>query len=602
VAGAWTAAMADQKEFNVIQFGRSDGADTGPGYWPATPAPPKKVPGAAADAARRTKPSMARLAEDDPRFVEWKVKLGILLKQELSPSPHEGNAWLVNFPRGYWLYEKSNKTWVSGYPIKSKLFRTPQEFAFHLIWLSSTSKDYKDCCCPYCNFQSAPKPVVVELDTPSLPHVESLAKPEKVQPKTTQAPIPITGQTQQQATVARPVAAKPSVPANQASAPVQVQPKVQHQQQLHMRPQTQSPMQRQSPAQIQPQHQAPTQSNPQPQAQPQPQPQPQAQAQAQANIVWSLRSPLVFRAGELVWFNNGASWRLGIIAASSQTAHELLPIGHGMVHRPNVVKPPEDMRPFYAFSVPFVTIPDLKDKVFDDIPWESTIHALGNDTGKRDVFALDASKMAATKIDYSYSTWSPVSQDQKTIFYYGCFLGAERIEIGDALRLRKLPASLMAGETAVMGLRNIFVSEEQGGLLFRGHLYVLCKDASKNIVPPEQLPIALRDELKWRQSTASKNNTYQYSLIKENVILNERSIKGRFYPTHRLMPILDPGSFNQIVASGHVNEQVIPQLNNRMEAGMGRYIGRKRNRIDTLGPCVAHGSRLALEGHVKEDV
>lgn len=30
---------------------------------------------------------MIRLAEDDPRYVEWKVKLGIILKMELSPNP-----------------------------------------------------------------------------------------------------------------------------------------------------------------------------------------------------------------------------------------------------------------------------------------------------------------------------------------------------------------------------------------------------------------------------------------------------------------------------------------------------------------------------------
>lgn len=41
----------------------------------------------AAEKAPRTKPQMVRLAEDDPRFVEWRVKLGILLKQELCPNP-----------------------------------------------------------------------------------------------------------------------------------------------------------------------------------------------------------------------------------------------------------------------------------------------------------------------------------------------------------------------------------------------------------------------------------------------------------------------------------------------------------------------------------
>lgn len=85
----------DTKDFDVVRIARSDGVDTGPGYWPVvTPTPAaanatKKAgkEATAADKAPRTKPQMTRLAEDDPRFVEWRIKLGILLKQELSPTP-----------------------------------------------------------------------------------------------------------------------------------------------------------------------------------------------------------------------------------------------------------------------------------------------------------------------------------------------------------------------------------------------------------------------------------------------------------------------------------------------------------------------------------
>lgn len=85
--------MAETKDFDVIRIARSDGADTGPGYWPVVPATAAAaVKKTAKDAAvpektPRAKPQMTRLAEDDPRFVEWRVKLGILLKQELSPNP-----------------------------------------------------------------------------------------------------------------------------------------------------------------------------------------------------------------------------------------------------------------------------------------------------------------------------------------------------------------------------------------------------------------------------------------------------------------------------------------------------------------------------------
>lgn len=88
------AAMADTKDFDVIRICRSDGADTGPGYWPVTAPPTGAAKKASTEKAPRQKPQMARLSEDDPRFAEWKVKLGILLKQELSPNP-EGKSCVI---------------------------------------------------------------------------------------------------------------------------------------------------------------------------------------------------------------------------------------------------------------------------------------------------------------------------------------------------------------------------------------------------------------------------------------------------------------------------------------------------------------------------
>lgn len=92
--------MSDTKEFDVIRIARSDGADTGPGYWPTASTPLKKIAGkevAVSDKSPRVKPQMTRLAEDDPRFIEWRIKLGILLKQELSPNPEGEFAPVVVF-------------------------------------------------------------------------------------------------------------------------------------------------------------------------------------------------------------------------------------------------------------------------------------------------------------------------------------------------------------------------------------------------------------------------------------------------------------------------------------------------------------------------
>ncbi|RSM09053.1 hypothetical protein CDV31_007915 [Fusarium ambrosium] len=634
-------ATTELKEFDVIRVARTDGSDTGPGYWPVTapPATTKKLKDATTtEKTPRTKPQMIRLTEDDPRFVEWKVKLGILLKQELCPNPDEGNPWLVQFPRGYWLYEKSKHLWVSGYPIKAKLFKSPQEFAVHLIWLLSTSMDYRDCCCAHCNAFNLAK---IGAATDELIITHEPPKVEKIPPKVTPVPLPpIPGRPQPKANNAgsRQSSVQPTptttaqnspvpIPTATHQPPAQPQPQVQRQpqpqpvqpqqqiqppsqQQNQPPPQQQQQQQQQQPQQQQLQHQHQPQPQPQPQPQLQPPPQPQAQAQAQAQpspqvqpqpIQWALKSAVLFRAGELVWYQNGNTWRLGVIAASANGRHEVMPIGHGIVQQNNVSKTDGDMRPFYAFTVPPVTLPELKDKEFDGVPWEPLLKGAA-DGNRREMIALDASKMAAVKIDYSYSLWSPLSEDpnSKPVTYYGCFFGAERVEIGDAMRLRSLPAELnVPAETGVLGLRFIFTTKDfPGNVFFRGHIYQLVTEDKPNIVRDEHLPIALRLESQWRHSVGAQR--WRYALVKENVVFKEQSIRGRFYPTQRLMPILNPAEFRDAVSKGRVDD-LYAHLNNRMD-GTGRYLGRKVNRIGTLGASVTHTARLNMEPFIREEL
>ncbi|KAK7397800.1 hypothetical protein QQX98_012834 [Neonectria punicea] len=651
--------MTELKEFDVIRVARSDGADTGPGYWPTTapvPVSTTKKPtkdAASSEKAPRTKPQMVRLTEDDPRFVEWRVKLGILLKQELCPNPDgkpnmesvtgteltelaEGNPWYVQFPRGYWLYEKSKHLWVSGFPIKAKLFKSPQEFAVHLIWLLSTSMDYGDCCCAHCNAGNVAKGAAAAEESLIITH--EAPKNEKLPLKVTPVPLPqIPGQPVQKHIGAAPrptsTQSTPATTAQNSPAPVAMQPQAQAQ----PRPQSQPPVQppvhpspQPSPqVQVQTQAQPPLQAQPQPQPQPHiqtPQPQlqaqppkpqqPQAQLQPHQQQIqpqphpqpqlnqWVLKSPTMFRTGELVWYQNGTTWRLGMIAASSNGNHELMPIGHGLVQQQNVTKQDGDMRPFHAFTVPPVAIPDLKEKMFDEVPWEGMFRAPGNDGNKRELITLDASKLAAAKVDYSYSLWTRLSEDPnaKTVTFYGCFFGAERVEIGDTLRLRSLPAEFnVPAETGVLGLRFIFTTKDfPGGVFFRGHIYQPVKgDADPpNVVNEEHLPIALREESQWRNST-SPGKRWRWALVKENVVFKEQSIRGRFYPMHRLMPILNPAAFRQAVAQGQTDDQYA-HLNNRMD-GSGRYLGRRANRLDALGASVPHTARFALEPFVREE-
>ncbi|KAK1253058.1 hypothetical protein MKX08_004245 [Trichoderma sp. CBMAI-0020] len=663
----------DTKDFDVIRIARSDGADTGPGYWPVTtPAPAAnaaKKPGkeaAAADKTPRTKPQMTRLAEDDPRFVEWRIKLGILLKQELSPNPDEGNPWYVNFPRGYWLYEKSKHLWVSGYPTKSKLFKSPQEFGVHLIWLLSASKDYGDCCCVHCNMPApskashAPEEQAAQAISQSLsqgsipvpghspipppiqaPAEQSSARVDKSERpvKVTPVPLPpIPGQASyrppnimphpqgaqqplqpaqqkpiQQTPVPIPTPIQPREPIQSAQPTQVIQPTSSQPPPLAVtNPSTQvpvpaaaapTPLQQQPAQQTLQQQMVPQQTVQQQQAAQQPKPQ---------AIQWSLKGSLLFRAGELVWYQTGNTWRLGIIATPPNNTpngmvFDLLPLGHATVPQVNVSKIETDLRPFYCYSVPSVDIAELKDKIFDEIPWENLFQSAGNNSVRRDLLNLDASKMAASKVDFSHSLWTRRGDDPtgKAVSYFGCFFGAERLEIGDTVRVKMAGAEANSSLTTVMGLLHIFTSADYpGSVFFRGPIYQLAKGpgVAGTVIDDEKdkLPLAMQDEIRWR-TQVTQSRQWCWVLIKDNVVFKEQSIRGRFYPTHRLMPIYNPNEFRALVAGQQPLRDQHIYLNNRMDGAGGRHIGRKANRMDTLGPCVPPTARVVLEPHIIEE-
>ncbi|KAM0484489.1 hypothetical protein ACHAPX_001915 [Trichoderma viride] len=663
----------DTKDFDVVRIARSDGADTGPGYWPVTtPAPAAnaaKKPAkeaAAADKTPRTKPQMARLAEDDPRFVEWRIKLGILLKQELSPNPDEGNPWYVNFPPGYWLYEKSKHLWVSGYPTKSKLFKSPQEFGVHLIWLLSASKDYGDCCCVHCNIPAASKAsyapeeqainqsltqgsIPVPGHSPIPPPIQApaeqySARADKSERPVKQTPVPlppIPGQASyrspsitphpqggqqplqpaqqkpiQQTPVPIPTPIQPREPMQSAQPTQVLQPTPSQPPPLAVNnPSTPVPVSAAAaptPLQLQPAQQT-LQQTLQQQIVPQQTIQQQAAQQPRPQAIqWSLKGSLLFRAGELVWYQTGNTWRLGIIASPPNNTpngmvFDLLPLGHATVPQVNVSKIEADLRPFYCYSVPSVDIAELKDKIFDEIPWENLFQSAGNNSVRRDLLNLDASKMAASKVDFSHSLWTRRGDDPtgKAVSYFGCFFGAERLEIGDTVRVKMAGAEANSSLTTVMGLLHIFTSADYpGSVFFRGPIYQLAKGpgVAGTVIDDEKdkLPLAMQDEIRWRiQVTQSRQ--WCWVLVKDNVVFKEQSIRGRFYPTHRLMPIYNPNEFRALVAGQQPLRDQHIYLNNRMDGAGGRHIGRKANRMDTLGPCVPPTARVVLEPHILEE-
>ncbi|KAL2761218.1 hypothetical protein ACRALDRAFT_1073287 [Sodiomyces alcalophilus JCM 7366] len=613
--------MSESQDFHLITIPRSDGQDTGPGYWPApldaaTAAKSKKATKDATERTPRAKPQMLRLSEHDPRFIEWRVKLGILLKQELSPNP-QGLPWYVQFPRGYWLYEKSKHLWVSGHPVKSKLFKTPQEFGIHLLWLISGSNDLQDCCCVHC---SLPKAGVLgdELIVQDRPR---LAAPASAPALATLAldPDPALVGGASPATIAPPakIAKAPASPpevaiktAQSAKSP----PSSTAAPSPSPMPSSSYPRKTEFPVQAESELPAPTPTAPEPPL--------RSQHLEQTLAPFDQNtSSLFFRTGELVWFSVTPSWRIGLIARSNTVAkqYEILPISHGLFNQSQLqLKPETALRPFLAFTVPPVSIPDLANKSFDNVPWANYIRTVAADSTKREPLLLDASKLAAIKISMSFSLFTRMgdSEGDRKTNYHGIFLGAERIEVGDALRVRvphdeqdSMPRWAFTeaqGSGVLLGLREICTAcDTPGYVFFKGDLYIPITgphtparaDGHPNgggdpvILPNEKLPRALREEVAFRTKFAPRER-WRLALLRPNTVLREQDIRGRFYPSARLLPVLVHPNANQLqseLQKGVVRDSA-RQLNQRMDTFKDGYIGQKRGRIDAVGAAIPHGS------------
>ncbi|ROT39453.1 hypothetical protein SODALDRAFT_276432 [Sodiomyces alkalinus F11] len=598
---------------------------------------------------------MLRLAEDDPRFIEWRVKLGILLKQELSPNPQDGLPWYVQFPRGYWLYERSKHLWVSGYPVKSKLFKSPQEFGVHLLWLISGSNDPRDCCCVHCNLpksgasgeelivQDGPRLAApaapVSASAPAAP-ASSAPAPAPAAPPAAPPARPLTA-----TTVTAPVAgaspATPTPPANIFKAPAPPSKNANATAQSAKPSPVSTPAPSASampptapyPRKAEPPVQASTASPaPRPMI-PEPPPRPTPLEQTLVPFNQST-SPLFFRTGELVWFSVAPSWRIGLIARSNLAAkqYEILPISHGLFNQSQLqLKPETALRPFLAFTVPPVSLPDLSDKSFDKIPWDTLIGAVAAEPTKREPLLLDASKLAAIKISMSFSLFTRIgdSEGGRKTNYHGIFLGAERIEVGDALRVRvpheqqnlmpRWALSQAQASGAFLGLREICTARDTPGyVFFKGDLYIpitgehnpggVENDPNSGgdpvIAPDEKLPRALREEAAFRTKFAPRER-WRLALLRQNTVLREQDIQGRFYPSARLLPVLVHPNANQLQAElqkGVVRDSA-RQLNQRFDTFKDGYIGQKAGRVDAVGAAIPHGSAalFGFEPVVREE-
>jgi hypothetical protein len=234
-----------------------------------------------------------------------------------------------------------------------------------------------------------------------------------------------------------------------------------------------------------------------------------------------------------------------------------------------------------------------------EINWEQIQAQYVRDERQKELVGLEASKKAVMEIDKTFSTFNPfpdAPENGGREFVGGVFLGAERISVGEAVRVRLNPnetnPAWVKGLPIVMVPRSIFVVPD--GLHFFGEVFRLEETPVQQ--PETQLPLPLPEALmrerafRNRVKATASGTRYDWVLVQQNQDKVERAVRGRFYETERIMPILQLPQFDDELSRGIVPDTQAC-LNNRLDS-IDDYIGRRSNRLEALSTSVPVGFSL----------
>lgn len=317
------------------------------------------------------------------------------------------------------------------------VYRQPYEFIPHVLWLLSESQDHRDCPCKPCHratgrqvprtFKAKMDEQAAALEATKLAAVSTDAKASKKGTKTTVAAKKKSTSAAAAASVS--AASSPGSEPATKTAKTPAAPKVTKKAAAAKIQQTPVPAPVVPPAPV---------AQPAPAAQITPTATPAAAAPARHPTLND--EPTLFRRGEMVWYQQGPAWRIGLIrhvGPEPVPNYIVVPLGHALLDVPDVQKQQIQMRPFLTFSVPAISIPSLQDTAFSQVNWQALV-ADPAYAGRNEVVGLEASKLSALEIDGSWSTFNRLAagpkQPRNQSAYGGVFLGAEMIRLGDPIR------------------------------------------------------------------------------------------------------------------------------------------------------------------------
>ncbi|KAK5165577.1 uncharacterized protein LTR77_009106 [Saxophila tyrrhenica] len=485
---------------------------------------------------------------DESKHLDWRRKLGGMLARELvwkdkeAQQDSDAGYMLVALPENYRLYEHVKKTvkdgkteikskthagggndrqdaYLYGHPAgRKKRYRSPGDFFPHLLWLcTDEGGDPDNCGCKICSPE--------DLDD-----VVPNTKPKATTPTfKVEAGASGTG-------MMRLGSAQGTTKLKQeAGGPVPVQQRTL------------------TPTRLEP-------------------------AKSTDQTIDRQYNSFFYRPGEVVWFSRGAAWGIGVVLRrwknkDGQNHYSVQPLSHPFGHPSAMTKTSDsELRPWLAWSVPKYTNDGLNQLVeparYDNVDWAGLMMHKKYGTGDAEV---DASILAAKSVDASYTPFASVRtaelESGVTVENYaGMYLGAEKLWVGDALRLQP--------GTDILVLHNIMVRRtttsqelQQQTVHLIGDVYTIQRVQHTNPSTPTfasaqnnpQLPPRLTEDLAFRNnlSIRAKGTAHYWKLTAINSRHELNDIKGRWYEASLALPIVAQPQFEDAARKGEISEATL---------------------------------------------
>lgn len=308
----------------------------------------------------------------------------------------------------------------------------------------------------------------------------------------------------------------------------------------------------------------------------------------------------LYRPGEVTWFNNGANWRLGVVGKrgllNDRPRYLIQPLSNPFQPQAPIIKDDETtLRPWLAWSVPDTTIPEIKDFNYIRVPWEKIVRG-DYDNGRPRDYVVDGSILSAKVIDSSYSLFDRnegALAGIGEVHYNGMFLGAEKIWVGEPVRLKVLAQPNGSPENVILIIHKMIEQTiHPSTVTFIGDVYKFVEMPtpykSRDQWPTPNLPPRMVADLRFRNEVADNAKRqlwYEWRLLEPAARKTLADVKGRWYETRTLLPILrGADKYQEDIHKGKLGDAGA-WMNGRRDNNKVPE-ERKKNRKDALGQAV----------------